>query len=283
MDNNAKQQIATDLSKFVAKFDSQNKAVNQLKNVSVATVSNILSGKNLEKVSDEMWWNIANQIKQNESWQIVPTNNYKLLSGIFKDAAMYSNVFGVIGDASAGKTQTAERYIKEHVNAYLVKCDEFWNRRTFLVEILHAMNIPAEGHNVPEMMLQIVKHMLRTHKPVLILDEIDKVSDNILCSVISIYNRLEGNCGIVVMATSHLERRMERGLRLNKKGFSELHSRLGKKLIELDKTTREDIEAIVIANGINNPELVASIYNDCENDLRRVKRLVHKYKRKGGK
>lgn len=283
MDNTTKEQIRTELSNYVSKFDSLNKAGTSLRNVSIATISNILNQKSLEKVSDEMWRNLANQIGLNENWQVVPTFNYQLLSGLFTDAALYQNVLAIIGDASVGKTEAAKQYGNNHKNVYLVRCDEFWNRRTFLTEILHAMGLDAGGYTVPDMMATAVKHILKVKNPILILDEIDKVNDNILCSVISIYNRIEGNCGMVLMATDHLERRLDRGLRLNKKGYKELYSRLGKKLIPLDATTRKDIEAIILANGISNPETIAQIYNDSDNDLRRVKRLVHTHKMKGAK
>lgn len=284
MDNTTKQQITDELRNYVGKFESQNKAVGQLRNVSVATVSNILHSKELEKISPEMWRNIAKQIGvDNSAWNIVETTNYRLLTGIFHDSALYSNVFGVIGDASVGKTETAKNYAATHANTYFIRCDEFWNRRTFVAETLKAMNQDGWGYTLPDMMDNIVKNVLKAKNPVFIFDEIDKVHDSILCSIISIYNRLEGYAGLVLMSTDHFERRLDKGLRLNKRGYKELHSRLGKKLIPLDLTSRADIEAIINANGITDEMQVAEIFNNCENDLRRVKRLVHKFKMKGGK
>lgn len=283
MENLTKQHITSELSKYVAKFKSQNQAATSLRNVSIATVSNILNGKSL-MVSEEMWRNIAKQIGAgNDDWTVVPTNNFNLLTSLFNDAALYSNVYGVLGDASVGKTATSDQYALTHSNVFLIKCDEFWNKRHFVSETLRSMNVDGWGYTLPDMMDNIVKHVLKAEKPILIFDEIDKVHDNILCSIISIYNRLEDKAGMVLMSTKYFEQRLERGLRLNKRGYEELYSRLGKKLISLDKTQRSDIEAIVIANGINDPELVATIYNECDNDLRRVKRLVHKYKMKGQK
>lgn len=283
MDNTANQHIINELRKYVAKFDSQNQAATSLRNVSNATVSNILNGKNLEKVSPEMWRNIANQIGIGEKWNVVPTVNYNILSAVFHDSALYANVYGIIGNASCGKTESATQYKNNNQHVFHVKCDEFWNRRTFLSEMLHAMNIEAGGYTVPDMMATAVKHIMKIKNPIIILDEFDKVSDNIWCSVVSIYNRLEGKCGILIMGTDHLERRMIRGLRLNKKGYKELFSRIGSKFIQLEDLSRSDIEQIIEANGITDPEIVAEIYNDCESDLRRVRRLVHKFKMKGGR
>lgn len=281
MDNSTKQQIKTELANYVAKFDSQNKAAAALRNISVANVSNMLNNK-WEKISDDLWRNVAKQIGiDNEQWTIVKTTNYNYLQSLFTDAALYANCFGVIGDASAGKTEAAKQYTSLHKDVYLVRCDEFWNRRTFLSEILHAMGIEAGGYTVPDMMANVVKHVLKAKNPLLIFDEVDKVSDNILCSIISIYNRLESHCGIVVMATDHLERRFDRGLRLNKKGYKELYSRLGSKLIALDKNTEAEIKAIIEANGIADEYTAADILNNCESDIRRVKRLVHRAKMKG--
>ncbi len=280
MHNDTKELISCHLRKYVEGFESQNKASLSLQNISVANISNMINGK-WEKISNELWMTVASQIGVHQvQWVVVETPNFKKLGHLFLDAKQSGIVFGVIGDASVGKTEAAKSFSKKYSHIYHVKCDEFWNRKTFLEEILRSANLDISG-SIPEMMIDLVRHVWRTHQPLFVFDEIDKVHDNILCALISIYNRLEGHAGIVVMATDHLKRRIETGIRLNKKGYKELYSRLDKKFIVLKPTSRADIEAIIRANGILDENKIAEIYNDCDYDLRRVKKLVQAAKKKG--
>lgn len=284
MDNTTKQHITEELRNYVSKFESQNKAVTQLRNVSVATVSNILHGKDLDKISLEMWRNIAKQIGvDSKNWNIVETTNRSLLTGLFNDAALYANVFGVVGNASIGKTQTAKDYCAANPNAYLIRCDKHWTVKIFISEILHSMQMDAWCYTLPDMVEIIVKHALKAKNPVFIIDEVDKVDDKIWMSIISLYNRLEDYAGIVLMSTGAIQKRMDAGLIGGKTGYEELYSRIGKKFIRLDPNNRKNIEAVIRANGITDEMDVAEIYNTCEDDLRSVRRLVHKFNMKGGK
>ncbi|WP_157960879.1 AAA family ATPase [Nubsella zeaxanthinifaciens] len=278
MNNEAKEQIREQLRKYVAKFDSQNKAALSLKNVSVATVSNIINGK-WEKISDEIFISVKKQISEpTAGWNIVETDNLTELNRIYTHAAAYSDCFIVMAPPAAGKTATAEYFRSQNNDVFLVKCNEFWNRKTFLIETLKAMGINGGGATAPELVQDIVRKVNSCKNPVIIFDEFDKVNDQIFCSVITIYNNIENKCGIVAQATDHLERRLTRGLRLNKKGYAEVYSRLGANMVFLEEATNSDMVAIIKANGIENEEAVYEILNDAKSDLRRVKKLIQIHK-----
>ena len=79
-------------------------------------------------------------------------------------------------------------------------------------------------------------------------------------------------------ATDQLKKRIMRGLKLNKKGYKEIFSRIGRKFIELKGVGHTDITAVCIANGITDRGQIRDIIDDCGYDLRRVKRKVHAIK-----
>ncbi|MEG2791945.1 MAG: ATP-binding protein, partial [Odoribacter sp.] len=95
---------------------------------------------------------------------------------------------------------------------------------------------------------------------------------------ITLYNQLEEHCGIVMCATDHLQKRIKRGLKLNKKGYKEIFSRIGRKFVELDGVCTSDVVSICIDNGITDKTTIKEIIEDCEWDLRRVKRKIHALK-----
>ena len=111
--------------------------------------------------------------------------------------------------------------------------------------------------------------------PIIILDEADKMSDVVLNSFITLYNDLQYSCAVVMIATEHLNKRFDKGVRYNKRGYNELWSRVGRKCIALRGVTQNDIAEICRQNGVQDAKIIDRIIGDCEGDLRRVERRVH--------
>ncbi len=276
-----KSEIVVLLREYCDRYDSQNKAAASLKGVSSATVSQMLNG-NWELIKDEMWRNVASQIGYSGmGWSAVETQNFRDLSAMYADAQENSLVLAITGEAGSSKTFTARSYASGHRRVYLLCCNEFWNRKMFLAELLTVMGRDYSGYTVGEMMHEVVSELKKQDSPLLILDEADKLSDQVLYFFITIYNQLEDECGIVLQATNHLEKRLKRGIKLNKKGYNEIWSRVGRKCIELDGVSADDIASICVANGVSNEKLIDKIIDGSEGDLRRVKRRIHVAKKVG--
>lgn len=280
MESIRKQQITNSLQAYCGRYESQNKAANSLKGVSSATISQMLNGK-WDLIKDDMWRNVSAQIGcKEEKWEAVETGDFKKLNFILDDVKNNALVMGVTGNAGSGKTFALKQYASNHKQVYLLCCNEYWNRKMFLTELLTAMGKDYTGYTVGEMMHEAVHSLKMQESPVLILDEADKLSDQVLYFFITLYNNLEDECGIMLCATSHLEKRIQRGIKLNKRGYNEIWSRLGRKCLELKGVTAQDITAICEVNGITEMADIESIISDSESDLRRVKRRVHAVLRK---
>lgn len=275
-----KHQITEQLRAYCEQKGSQNKAANTLKGVSSGTISQILNGKT-EFVADEMWRNIEKQLNVGSNdWQIVETSDFKRLKMLFKDSQEYANVFGIVGDAGSGKSKAIEVYATENENVYALSCSEFWNKKYFLQELLRKMGRDYSGLTIAEMMYEAINQILKKENPLIILDEADKLTDQVLYFFITLYNKLEDNAGIILIATDHLRKRIDRGLNINKKGYKEIYSRIGRKFIELKGVKYTDIVQICQANGITDHKEMKAIWEDCESDLRRVKRKIHAIKKR---
>ena len=276
-----KADIVARLREYCDRYESQNKAAASLHGVSAATISQMLNG-NWELIKDEMWRNTASQIGYStESWSTVETRNYSDLTAMYADAQANGLVLAIVGEAGSGKTFTARHYANVNRRVYLLCCNEFWNRKLFLAELLTVMGRNYSGYTVGEMMHEVVSELKKQDAPLLILDEADKLSDQVLYFFITIYNQLEDECGIVLQATNHLEKRLKRGIKLNKKGYNEIWSRVGRRCIELDGVCADDIASICVANGVDNEKMIDKIIDESESDLRRVKRRIHVAKKAG--
>ncbi|MCH5215109.1 MAG: AAA family ATPase [Muribaculaceae bacterium] len=275
MTQEQKKQIAELLRAYCTQKGSQNKAANSLNGVSSATISKILSG-NWETIADEMWRSIAAQTGTTETkgWQVVKTRAYSTMTFTLDSAQRDSLVAAVIGDAGSGKTEAIKNYTAQGRNVYHMVCSEYWNRRTFMQKLLQNMGTTISGTTVSDMMDTIVDTLKRKESPLIVLDEADKLSDQVLYFFISLYNQLEGQCGIILTSTSYLKARIEKGLRLNRKGYAEIYSRIGRKFVELPLLNSEDIAAVCVANGVSETKAINNIVDQSDGDLRRVKRSV---------
>ncbi|MCL2131276.1 MAG: AAA family ATPase [Lentimicrobiaceae bacterium] len=276
---NEKLDIQARLQEYCQQKGSQNKAANSLNGVSAATISKLLNGE-WELINEVMWRNIAAQIGvKQKTWVIVETRDFKLLNMLFSDAQENSLVMAVTGESGTGKSKIAELYEQGNPNVFLLSCNDYWNRKLFLQELLRVMGRTSNGETVGEMMSTIVYELKKIENPLIIIDEADKLCDQVLYFFITLYNELEDHCGVVLMATDYLEKKVRRGLRLNRKGYKEINSRIGRKFISLKGANINDITEICIANGVEEKAVIKDIINDSEGDLRRVKRKVHAYKK----
>lgn len=278
MDNTTKQQITDELRKYVSNSagGSANKASKML-GISNAYVSMMLNNK-WDSISDDSWRIVQKQVLAiNKEKAPIAITPHIVVTKLFEDARVNANTFGIIGEAGSGKTFTAEYYSKQE-NVFHICCNEYFNRKTFLAELLSAMGKDGGGYTVAEMMGAVVNTIRKLDNPLIIMDEADKLSDQVLYFFISLYNLLNGKCGIILMATDHLEKRIEKGVRINRKGYKEIFSRLGRKFISLPKVSKKDVSLIAQVNGITDQLTITEIFNSSEGDLRRVFRLIHSKK-----
>ena len=282
--NDTKQQITSDLKQYVETIagGSANKASKMLEGISNAYISNMINGK-WDMISDDAWRNLQKQVsnRAGSDWVTVDTRSTLMLNHLFSDSREHALTFGVIAEAGTGKTFTCDQW-EARENVYIVSCAEFFNRKTFLAELLRKMGKDSGGYTVGEMMAHVINHIRKVENPLIILDEADKLTDQVFYFFITLYNQLESKCGIILLATDFLEKRVQRGLRLNKKGYKEIFSRLGRKFIEVPRPSLQDQKTLIQANGVNDPLTVNKIINDADGDLRRIKRLVHAHLRKEG-
>ena len=268
---NPKEKIAivNQLRNYVAQKGSQNKASAALKGVSPAVISHLLSG-NWEPYSDDMFRKIGAQIGYSATeWQFANTTNAKDLLNILADTKLNSLVLSVVGHAGAGKSESTKKFAAENQNVIRVECGQYWDRRFFLEEILRQLgdrNIPLR---ISHMMREIVGSLKKMDKPQLIIDEIDKVPDDVLLFLITMENELKRHCSIVILATHYLKKRFEDGVRLRKKGYLELNSRFGD-FYELEDTSYADVKMLCNINGLEDENKIKTIARNTTGDLRRV-------------
>ncbi len=272
--NIRKRDIQLALADYCARYGGQNKAAKILDGVSSGTISQILNG-NHDLIADDMWRKIASQIGlEADKWNAVQTQNYTRLTRLLEEVQANQLWMAVTGRAGSGKTFTCKQYDKGHNQVFYISCDPDWTKRDFFSVMLRKIGHTPEGLTLIQMKQKLVLQMRCIENPIIILDEADKLSDVVLNSFITLYNDLQYDCGVVMIATEFLFKRFDQGVRYNKKGFNELWSRIGRKCVPLKDVSQQDIVAVCQANGVEDTRVIDGIIGECEGDLRRVQRRV---------
>lgn len=279
-----KKKIRERAALYVQRYPSQNMAANSLKGISAATLSNIINGK-WDKISDEMWLRLDSQLVSHEGWQIFSTAAYRDMTLFLGDAQLESSVMWVTAPAGTGKSTAAASYAATHRNVYRLVCASDMTRTDFVHELASMVGVRTDGMSVREAFSEILRHLVTLDRPLLIFDEADKLADSVMYYFINIYNALEDRCGIIFLSTDAIKKRFRSGVEHARKGYDEMESRIGRRFVDLSLVKSSEVEQICWANGLQDPKAVAVVKNDAAkygNDLRRVKRAVHRELRRLG-
>lgn len=281
MEKQRKAVIRKQLEQYIRRAGSKNKAATML-GVAASTIGLILTGHD-NKVSDEMWQQLSNATRPVlDEWTAVETLPYCEIRGVIERSQLGKEVTWVVAPAGSGKTTTAKIYAEHDGNAVYILCSEDMRQRDFLNAILRALGHKNDMQTTLRGTLEYIIEILAKRKDVvLIFDEADKLLDSIFLYFVTIYNHLEGRVGIVFLSTNYIERRLRSGLQNNKRGYNELHSRIGRRFYTPEHIYAGDVSVICRANGITDEADIRRVIKDAEEydfDLRRVRKCIMKIK-----
>lgn len=277
-----KTQITQTLKTYIKRFKSQNQAVNSLKGISAATVSQMLNGK-WDNISEDMWLKLQAQIAQPTGWKVCQTRAFLDVMTFLSFAKKESSVVWVTGPAGIGKTTAARIFASDRKNVFVLPCSEDMHKADFVRELAAKIGVNANGQTVRETLQSIIKQLVTLDSPLLVFDEGDKLTDSVLYYYVSLYNALEDKCGMVFLSTPYMEKRVRAGVQKGKKGYDELDSRISRRFVPLSSVNKVEIEAICRANGLEDEAAIRAVQveaSGCGNDLRRVKESVKKERSK---
>ena len=276
--NESKSRIQHQLDAHCARYSSQNKAANALKGVSVAVISDIRNGK-WDRISDDMWRKLESQLMASGEWKVYETSAYNQMSCYLDSCKNDGLVMWVVAPAGTGKSTAAMDFRNKNRNVFILTCSEDMNKTSFVKELASVIGVKADCMTVRETLAAIVKELVRMDRPVLIFDEADKLTDRVLYFYVSLYNALEDKCGMMLLSTHSIRRRMEQGILKQKKGYDELESRIGRQFVPLKAVSSAEVAEICRVNGLQSQESISKVTKEAsevQNDLRRVKRSVYK-------
>ncbi|WP_295715655.1 ATP-binding protein [Mucilaginibacter sp.] len=289
MELSTKEQIRTELAKYVKHIGSGKKAEKPL-GVSHAYISQILNNK-ADKVSDATWRKIAAGVglRLDDVWNHVDTRPTIELTALFDNARLGVNCRAILCHPGSGKTHTLNRYAATHQNVIVVKCVEVMTVRSFYGDILKSLGHEPSSYNLHDIFLQVVDVVSRLESPVMIIDEIERVHSKFLTAIVSqivdMFNRLEDICPFVVLGTSVLKKISDGCIVRQTANWNTFFDRFNIKWVLLTAPNEQDLLDVIKANGITGLNQAYAIINDSittdgNYTMRRVKSSVKAQKKK---
>ncbi|MPM08729.1 hypothetical protein SDC9_55043 [bioreactor metagenome] len=257
--------------------------------VSAALINNIVNGRDKTdpklKISDDLWRKIA-AFCGVSGWNTAETRDYKRIYALCVKCQQNSTSRAISFAPGSGKSHALKSYAGTHNNVYYIECDEYWSKKDFLRELRQQMGLVESGLSITEMVSSIIEYLNRTEMPLVIIDEADKLKDPVLNFFKTFYNKT--TCGFVLCGAPYFQKRIMKGVRLQKQSYQEIYSRLGGEFFDMMGLNKEDIRKVCVANGIsddndismiaNSSVAVDTLSNDNACDLRRVKAQIEKIK-----
>lgn len=254
---------------------------------------------------DDMWLEVGikldwkPQLLNSNNWVFVKDFDYKVIRNAVinaKEKSLFSSISDVAGIGKTASLKNVAAELAEN-NVYYLRCWD-WGKREFMINLCKCLGIDtSRGVKTPNDYLQLVIEFFQNkvmQKPVLIIDEADKLKAAALRFLIAIFNDCEDILACLISGTENLEKEIKKGVRLQAKGYDEIDSRFGRTFIKLRGCTESEVKEICFANGVKDAAVVKGIFEQClpvrkfikvggkeQNlrvitDKRRLKRLVQK-------
>lgn len=287
MNNIEKTTIINLVKSEVKRLGSQHNVAKFL-GINQGIVSHIVNG-NLDEISDDTLHAIGVKCGwRPDAWVVVETTDFKIISTVCTDAQRNALWIPISHKAGGGKSEGLREFAMRNKNTLYVQCRE-WKRRELMTHLLSRVGLDINLNDSTDKMSQsLFDFFLGRDKPLLILDEWDKLTVDAQRFMIPLYNETKGHLGLVISGTEYLEQNIKQRVTWRQKGFDEIDSRLGRNFIHLIGATKRDVTAICKANGIDNENAIAEIWQECTpvdrnhdhrtvkvvTDLRRLERVI---------
>lgn len=283
MTNDQKKKIQVALQDYMTQTaKSQSKVANEIGDgISVTVINHITSGRYTQGqiVSDKNFQRVSTFLGLDKDWVIVhDDDNFMKIQEICHEAQSASESYAISAPPGHCKSEASKDYASRVKKVFYVKCSAHFTKKVFLLQIVKALGLTAESESIAYLNDFIIDRLNSMNRPLLIIDEADKLSDALFQFFITFYNDTP-SCGYVFLGSNFFRLRVIKNVNKDKMGYSEFFSRIGRQFVALKALTPKRIKVICVANGITDDAQISEVINKSENDMRRIRRLVLNFRR----
>lgn len=218
-------------------------------------IDNIINGC-FDDVAERHMLQVIHVITEKVMDKIYQTSDATALKNTLEKARKNSLMIGVTGETGTGKTYMMKQLaMKEGV--YYIDVHMISSARVFLKELLHKnLRVSCGETDLGALVQEAAKVFNRNEwntgiKPVLIIDEADKMQKEVRSVIHTLRDRTIDHLGILLVGMPALKNDLLKGKESKKPGVSELYRRIAL-WVHLNGLDSKEIKTILEDNGISD-------------------------------
>lgn len=276
MDIKQKEEIRFSLQAFIdSREDLSQTKIAKAMDVSAATVSHLLQGA-WQHLSEQMLNRFSAFLRTKTGrWPVLTTYNLTAVRNLCEDTRELGRMVCICAPTGLGKSESLQTYARNEETFYLLVKGTM-GKRHFLDALAKAMYITVSG-DTHQMMSSIVGHLQTMGAPLLILDDVSKLSDKVLLLIQDLYDYVAGHTGIVLAGVPQLRTRILNGAAAERLSFAEFHSRIGYWL-KLNRPTIGEVKGFCERYEITADEAVKMVHR-LATDFRMLRSILENAQR----
>jgi hypothetical protein len=203
---------------------------------------------------NELTWNTANtRVKLEIDAQLTACKSYAFTAILCDDAGI-------------GKTYACKEFAARNPHVYYIDCSNARSSRRLIKAIGKAVGVDTNGR-IDDIFEDAMYVLSVTDQALLIFDEVGDLDDKAFLELKRLYNNLESICGIYLVGSDGLKKKIERGEATRKVGYTENFSRYGKDFTKIMPIVPEEraarllemTEQLLSANDVTDKNQVEAI------------------------
>ena len=278
METTTREQIATALFAYAKNNSLDNVEIAKKTKVDKAYIGSIMVGdfyytaNNTKRLIPAKHFNvladfIGLQIEKSY-WENQPTPQMIKAIGVLADAKKFGETNVIVGDTGCGKTHTINAFLKANPKDTFVvtvgSIDSIADLIDILLDKLHLPIAKTKGKKVRDIIKKLKNLKNEGEAPIIIFDEAEYMKQVVFNLIKQLYDGLKGYCGIVLIGTDQIMRKIEALKRRDKDGIPQFYRRIKFNIRTLPKVDK-DISYKLFLTDITDNELIKLLKANCDN------------------
>lgn len=173
--------------------------------VSPATITQIVN-ENWMSISSELWNKIKVKLRLDFDWETAQTTNYNYVIKMLKASKEKSLSIGFSYNAGAGKSHAYRAFEGMTKNVIYIECKTYWSKKSYSIALATACGLDDQD-NTERNIEKVIDYLAGQEKPLVIIDQLDKLKDASMDLFMDFYNDLNTHCGFVLSGVPALAKK----------------------------------------------------------------------------